>query len=270
MSNINEAIADDNERIRQDLQEIVSRERDMTLVGSASDGLDALAMIRESQPDIVLLDIIMPKMDGLGVLEEVKKDENLSKKPAFIILTAMGQEEVMEEALGLGANYVLLKPFDQTALIKKIRQIKSGKAGLDKNKFIKLEEKQQEEEYRLEIIVTNIIHEIGVPAHIKGYQYLRDSIIMSVNNMDILNSITKQLYPTIAKMHGTTSSRVERAIRHAIEVAWNRGKMDTINELFGYGIQAGKGKPTNSEFIALIADKIRLEYKGKIKCQSDT
>ncbi len=138
MSNINVAIADDNERIRQDLQEIVSRERDMTLVGSASDGLDALAMIRESQPDIVLLDIIMPKMDGLGVLEEVKKDENLSKKPAFIILTAMGQEEVMEEALGLGANYVLLKPFDQTALIKKIRQIKSGKVGLDKNKFIKL------------------------------------------------------------------------------------------------------------------------------------
>ena len=133
--------------------------------------------------------------------------------------------------------------------------------------FITLKEKTEEKDgdYRLEIIVTNIIHEIGVPAHIKGYQYLRDSIIMSVNNMDILNSITKQLYPTIAKMHETTPSRVERAIRHAIEVAWNRGKMDTINELFGYSIQAGKGKPTNSEFIALIADKIRLEYKGKIK-----
>ena len=113
--------------------------------------------------------------------------------------------------------------------------------------------------------ITGMIHDIGIPAHIKGYQYLRDSIIMSVNNMDILNSITKQLYPTITKMHETTPSRVERAIRHAIEVAWNRGKMDTINELFGYGIQAGKGKPTNSEFIALIADKIRLEYKGKIK-----
>lgn len=270
MSNINVAIADDNERIRQNLKEIVSRERDMTIVGSASDGVDALAMIRDSQPDIVLLDIIMPKMDGLGVLEEVKKDENLLKKPAFIILTAMGQEEVMEEALDLGANYVLLKPFDQIALIKKIRQIKSGKIESDKKEFIKLEKKQQDEEYRLEIVVTNIIHEIGVPAHIKGYQYLRDSIIMAVNNMDILNSITKQLYPTIAKMHGTTSSRVERAIRHAIEVAWNRGKMDTINELFGYGIQAGKGKPTNSEFIALIADKIRLEYKGKIKYQSNT
>ena len=234
MSNINVVIADDNERIRQNLQEIVSRECDMTLVGSASDGMDALSMIRTSHPDVVLLDIIMPKMDGLGVLEEVKKDENLLKKPAFIILTAMGQEEVMEEALGLGANYVLLKPFDSNALVKKIRQIKNGKIAANRKDFITL-------------------------------KYLRDSIIMSVNNMDILNSITKQLYPTIAKMHETTPSRVERAIRHAIEVAWNRGKMDTINELFGYGIQAGKGKPTNSEFIALIADKIRLEYKGKIK-----
>lgn len=271
MSNINVAIADDNERIRQNLQEIVSRERDMTIVGSASDGIDALAIIRENHPDVVLLDIIMPKMDGLGVLEEIKKDENLLKKPAFIILTAMGQEEVMEEAMELGANYVLLKPFDQNSLIKKIRQIKNGKV-VGKKDFITLEEKKQEQDkdYQLEIIVTNIIHEIGVPAHIKGYQYLRDSIIMSVNNMDILNSITKQLYPAIAKMHETTPSRVERAIRHAIEVAWNRGKMDTINELFGYGIQAGKGKPTNSEFIALIADKIRLEYKGRIKCPENT
>ena len=266
MSNINVAIADDNEKIRQNLQELVSKEGDMTIVGSASNGLDALNMIRVSHPDVVLLDIIMPKMDGLGVLEKVNKDKTLLKKPAFIILTAMGQEEVMEEALGLGAKYVLLKPYDRNALLKKIRQIKNGK-GIRKNEFIKLEEKTQEQDmdYQLEIIVTNIIHEIGVPSHIKGYQYLRDSIIMSVNNMDILNSITKQLYPTIAKMHETTPSRVERAIRHAIEVAWNRGKMDTINELFGYSIQAGKGKPTNSEFIALIADKIRLEYKGKIK-----
>ena len=146
----------------------------------------------------------------------------------------------MEEALGLGANYVLLKPFDSNALVKKIRQIKNGKIAANRKDFITLKEKTEEKDgdYRLEIIV---------------------------NNMDILNSITKQLYPTIAKMHETTPSRVERAIRHAIEVAWNRGKMDTINELFGYSIQAGKGKPTNSEFIALIADKIRLEYKGKIK-----
>ena len=143
MSNINVVIADDNERIRQNLQEIVSRECDMTLVGSASDGMDALSMIRTSHPDVVLLDIIMPKMDGLGVLEEVKKDENLLKKPAFIILTAMGQEEVMEEALGLGANYVLLKPFDSNALVKKIRQIKNGKIAANRKDFITLKEKTE-------------------------------------------------------------------------------------------------------------------------------
>lgn len=266
MSNINVVIADDNERIRHNLQEIISRERDMIITGSAADGMEVLTVIREKQPDIVLLDIIMPKMDGLGVLEEIKNDEKLLKKPAFIILTAMGQEEVMEEAMELGANYVILKPFDEKSLIKKIRQIKNGKNTLETKGFIRLEGKPsgQNGDYQLEIIVTNIIHEIGVPAHIKGYQYLRDSIIMAVGNMDILNSITKQLYPAIAKMHETTPSRVERAIRHAIEVAWNRGKIDTINELFGYGMQAGKGKPTNSEFIALIADKIRLEYKGKL------
>ena len=174
---------------------------------------------------------------------------------------------ITKEALELGAWYVILKPFDQNSLMKKIRQVKNGKkAKEDAGKFISMEKEQKhtDMEYQLEVIVTNIIHEIGVPAHIKGYQYLRDSIKMAVTDMDILNSITKQLYPTIAKMHKTTPSRVERAIRHAIEVAWNRGKMDTIHELFGYTIQSGKGKPTNSEFIALISDKIRLEYKNAI------
>lgn len=265
--NINVAIADDNERIRHNLKDIVSREQDMTIVGSASDGVDAVSMIRRTHPDVVLLDIIMPKMDGLGVLEEIQKDKEMEKKPAFIVLTAMEQEMITKEALSLGAWYVILKPFDQQALMKKIRQVKEGKCTKEESgKLISMEKEQEEEdqEYRLEVIVTNIIHEIGVPAHIKGYQYLRDSIKMAVTDMDILNSITKQLYPTIAKMHKTTPSRVERAIRHAIEVAWNRGKMDTIHELFGYTIQSGKGKPTNSEFIALISDKIRLEYKNAI------
>ena len=267
MSNINVAIADDNERIRHNLKDLVSKEQDMTIVGSASDGVDAVSMIRRTHPDVVLLDIIMPKMDGLGVLEEIQKDKEMEKKPAFIVLTAMEQEMITREALELGAWYVILKPFDQNSLMKKIRQVKSGKRTKeDAGKLISMEKEQTDTdmEYQLEVIVTNIIHEIGVPAHIKGYQYLRDSIKMAVTDMDILNSITKQLYPTIAKMHKTTPSRVERAIRHAIEVAWNRGKMDTIHELFGYTIQSGKGKPTNSEFIALISDKIRLEYKNVI------
>ena len=268
MSNINVAIADDNERIRHNLKDMVSREKDMTIVGSASDGVDAVSMIRRTHPDVVLLDIIMPRLDGLGVLEEIQKDEKMDRKPAFIVLTAMQREMITKEALDLGAWYVILKPFDQNALVKKIRQVKSGKRAVEEEeKLISMDRKKTEEdrEYQLEVIVTNIIHEIGVPAHIKGYQYLRDSIKMAVADMDILNSITKQLYPTIAKMHKTTPSRVERAIRHAIEVAWNRGKMDTIHELFGYTIQSGKGKPTNSEFIALISDKIRLEYKNAIK-----
>ena len=159
MSNINVAIADDNEQIRQNLQEIISKEKDMTLVGSASDGLDTLSMIRTSHPDVVLLDIIMPKMDGLKVLEEINKDESSLKKPAFIILTALGQED-NGRAIGLGAEYVILKPFERTSLIKKIRQIKNGKLLSDQEKFIKLEEEHQDEKYRLEIIVTNVIHEI--------------------------------------------------------------------------------------------------------------
>ena len=267
MSNIHVAIADDNERTRHNLNDLVSAQKDMKIVGSAQDGETAITMIRQTHPDVVLLDMIMPKMDGLEVLEEIQKDREIEKKPAFIILTAMGQELITREAGNLGANYAILKPHDQNVLIKKIRQVKEGKLSKEERKnFIMIEGRQQDKdyEYQLEVIVTNIIHEIGVPAHIKGYHYLRDSIIMAVTDMDILNSITKQLYPTIAKMHHTTSSRVERAIRHAIEVAWNRGKMDTINELFGYTIQAGKGKPTNSEFIALIADKIRLEYKNSI------
>lgn len=265
MSNINVAITDDNEQIRRNLKDILSKEKDMTIVGIASDGLEAMAMIRRTTPDVLLLDLIMPKMDGLTVLEEIQKDKTMEKKPAVIVLTAMDRESITKEALESGASYVILKPFDQKVLLKKIRQSREGKnQDEDQKKLISLvgARTESDREYQLEIIVTNIIHEIGVPAHIKGYQYLRDSIRMAVLDMDILNSITKQLYPTIAKMHHTTSSRVERAIRHAIEVAWNRGKMDTIHELFGYTIQSGKGKPTNSEFIALIADKIHLEYKN--------
>ncbi|MCD8018914.1 MAG: sporulation transcription factor Spo0A [Clostridiales bacterium] len=294
MSNINVAIADDNEGIRHNLKDIVAKEQDMTLVGSATDGVGAVSMIRRTNPDVVLLDIIMQNKDGRGVLDEVQNDMAIEKKPAFVIVTAMEQEMVTQEALHLGAHYVILKPYDQKVITKTIRQAKEGgrqkgerQEGLTAHpdKVVRLDKAMRSDitmcsagtkeldmddamktdmEYKLEIIVTNIIHEIGVPAHIKGYQYLRDSIRMSVIDMDILNSITKQLYPTIAQMHKTTSSRVERAIRHAIEVAWNRGKMDTIHELFGYTIQSGKGKPTNSEFIALISDKIRLEYKNTI------
>ena len=204
----------------------------------------------------------MPKIDGLGVMERIKSS-NMEKIPKIIVVSAVSQESVTENAFELGAAYYILKPFDTKVVLSRIMAVVLAGESDTKviNTVLSRQRNSQNKINNLESDVTNIIHEIGVPAHIKGYQYLRDAIIMSVNDDEMLGSITKRLYPTIAKKNKTTSSRVERAIRHAIEVAWSRGKMDTIEELFGYTVSSGKGKPTNSEFVALIADKIRLEYK---------
>ncbi|MEG0962015.1 MAG: sporulation transcription factor Spo0A [Lachnospiraceae bacterium] len=263
MEKLNVAIADDNEKMLQVLGDIVKSEEEFHMVGTAKDGEEAYEMIREKEPDIVLLDIVMPKLDGLTVMDKIKQDTTMKKRPAFIMITAIGQEKIMEDAFSLGADYYIMKPFDNDVVINRIKHVRKQEtqAITMSSRNHTFENKEQHREYNLESDVTNIIHEIGVPAHIKGYQYLREAIVMSVTDMEMLNSITKILYPEIAKRYQTTPSRVERAIRHAIEVAWSRGKMDTIDELFGYTIHNGKGKPTNSEFIALIADKIRLEYK---------
>lgn len=267
MAKLNIAIADDNVRMLNLLEDLLSNEEDFEVVGKADNGEDACEIIREKEPDVVLLDIIMPKLDGLSVMEQINNDTKIKKHPSFIVVTAIGQENIAENAFGLGANYYIMKPFDNDMLISRIKQIgrinKRKPLISDSRRINAYEKNSSYMEYNLENDVTNIIHEIGVPAHIKGYQYLRDAIIMSVDDMEMLNSITKILYPTIAKKHQTTPSRVERAIRHAIEVAWSRGKMDTIDSLFGYTVHTGKGKPTNSEFVALIADKIRLEYKSR-------
>ena len=177
----------------------------------------------------------------------------------FIVVTAVGQERITEDAFNKGANYYVMKPFNNEMLLDRIKSVRKMFRGCDKKDDSRAGENVQAGS--LENRVTNMLHEIGIPAHIKGYHYLRDAIIMAVNDMDVLNAITKILYPTVAKKYQTTSSRVERAIRHAIEVAWSRGKLDTLDELFGYTVSTGKGKPTNSEFIALIADTIQLEYK---------
>lgn len=265
MEKLNVAIADDNERILQLIDNCLAKEEDMLVVCRAKNGEEIYEQIKQKQPDVVLLDIIMPKMDGLTVIDKVNKDESIQKRPAFIIMSAIGQETITEDAFSLGANYYIMKPFDQEMIVNRIRHIKSsmGKKLHDTRKVHAYENQNEYLERNLESDVTNMIHEIGVPAHIKGYQYLRDAIIMVISDMDMLNSVTKVLYPSIAKKNHTTASRVERAIRHAIEVAWSRGKMDTIDSLFGYTVSTGKGKPTNSEFIALIADKIRLEYKTR-------
>lgn len=265
MTQLNVAIADDNEKMVQLLGDIVKSDKELNVVGIAKDGVEACEIIRTKEPDVVLLDIVMPKLDGLGVLTKINNDHTLKKHPAFIIISAIGQEKITEDAFSLGADYYIMKPFDNDMVVSQIKLIRDRnlkKAG-EPRKVNAYEKYQESVERDLEADVTNIIHEIGVPAHIKGYQYLREAIMMSVSDIEMLNSITKILYPTIAKQFQTTPSRVERAIRHAIEVAWSRGKMDTIDELFGYTINNGKGKPTNSEFIALIADKIRLEYRTK-------
>lgn len=264
MEKLNIAIADDNALMVQLLDQIVSSDEELRVVGKAGNGEELIDIIKEKKPDVVLMDIIMPKLDGLAVLDRVNHEPEM-KKPAFIVISAVGQEKTTEDAFELGADYYILKPFDRDTVLKRIKRARVKRPGVPV-KIKVAETNVNEKEYlerNLETDVTNIIHEVGVPAHIKGYQYLRDAIIMSVTDMEMLNSITKILYPTIAKQHQTTPSRVERAIRHAIEVAWSRGKMDTIEELFGYTVSGGKGKPTNSEFIALIADKIRLEYKNR-------
>ena len=265
MGKINVAIVDDNERIVTLLENILGEDEEINVVGTGGDGQKALEIIQNKQPDVVLLDLIMPKLDGLEVMQKVNTEPEIKKKPDFIVISAIGQENITEDAFDLGASYFIMKPFDNDVVLNKIHQTQRTKryANGQQNHNRIGEAAAVYMPRNLENDVTNIIHEIGVPAHIKGYQYLRDAIIMAIENRDVINSITKVLYPTIAKMNQTTSSRVERAIRHAIEVAWNRGKMDTINEVFGYTIHTGKGKPTNSEFIALISDKMRIEYKSR-------
>ncbi len=260
---LNVAIADDNEMMLEMLETIVSSDNDLNIVGVAKDGEAAYQLIRDKEPDVVLLDMVMPKLDGIGVMDKVLEDTAVKKVPKFLVVSAIGNEQMTDFAFSHGADYYLMKPFNRELIINRIKNFRGVKNVQEVKlaKTVHAKTKPTLLEKDLEAEITTIIHEIGIPAHIKGYQYLRDAIVMSVLDMDMLNSVTKVLYPAIAKKYQTTSSRVERAIRHAIEVAWGRGKMDTIDEMFGYTVNNYKGKPTNSEFIALITDRIRLQMK---------
>lgn len=272
MENVNVVIVDDNPMILNTLDEVISSEAGLSVIGRADNGKDAIDMIKDTQPDVVLLDLVMPQMDGITVVENIKKKTSMLKNPAFIILSAVGGEQMTEEAFQAGANYFLMKPFDKDILVNKIRRIGKRPVRPVPGKVLEAplkaatpeEATMNREEYmkeHLETDITKMLHELGIPAHIKDYQYLRDAISMVVRDREMMEAVTKILYPEIAKKNYTSSSRVERAIRHAIEVAWGRGSLEVIDELFGYTISTGKGKPTNSEFIALIADKICLDYK---------
>ena len=275
-SKISVLIADDNKEFCSILNDYLLNQKDIVVTGIAKDGREALDLIVERKPDLVILDIIMPHLDGLGVLEKLNTME-LEKTPRIIILSAVGQDKITQQAITLGADYYTVKPFDMEVFTKRIREmfnsaptaIKENAAQINNNRvsyptassYILTSEPKSKAPVDLETEITNIIHEIGVPAHIKGYMYLREAITMVVNDMELLCAVTKELYPSIAKKYNTTASRVERAIRHAIEVAWGRGQIEAINKLFGYTVHNDKGKPTNSEFIAIIADKLRLKNK---------
>ncbi|WP_419881316.1 sporulation transcription factor Spo0A [Peribacillus sp. B-H-3] len=225
------------------------------------DNRELVALLEGTDPDILILDIIMPHLDGLAVLEKLREIKRGSM-PNVIMLTAFGQEDVTKKAVDLGASYFILKPFDMENLANHIRQVSGNSVQMTAKPSFSYRSQNESKPRNLDASITSIIHEIGVPAHIKGYLYLREAISMVYNDIELLGSITKVLYPDIAKKYNTTASRVERAIRHAIEVAWSRGNIDSISSLFGYTVSMTKAKPTNSEFIAMVADKLRLEHKA--------
>lgn len=289
INTINVVLADDNKEFTEILFEYLSSQPDISVVGIARDGREALKIISQEQVEVLILDIIMPYIDGLGVLDKLS-GLTLDNKPSVIVLSSLGNDNYTKKALELGADYYIVKPFGLDMLTTRIREIAASK-----NKIVSTESKNtpsvKDEQiqinsiktnqiqsvqsiqkglrldeisgkinsaYTLEIEITRIMREIGIPANIKGYQYLRDSIMMAVDDMESVRTITKILYPNIAKRFKSTSSRVERAIRHAIEVAWTRGKTEVLEEMFGFTVNQNKGKPTNSEFIAQIAERLRL------------
>ena len=243
-------IADNAEEFCTGLTSALQQSEGFHILGTVSDGEQAIRVVQERKPDILVLDMMLAKRDGIGVLKAIS---GMEKRPVVLATSGFITDYVASTAANLGVRYLMLKPCDMTALVERLEEIRGGS--------------QQENSRRsgtvdIETMVTNIIHEIGVPAHIKGYQYLREAIMLAVENMDVINAITKVLYPQVAKTFGTTPSRVERAIRHAIEVAWDRGDLETLQRFFGYTVSNTKGKPTNSEFIALIADKLQLQLKA--------
>ncbi len=245
-------IADSAEEFCKNLSAALQRASGFQVVGTAADGDKALRAILELKPQVLVLDLMLAKRDGISILKAL---QNMEGKPAILVTSGFVTEYVASAAANLGARYLMLKPCDMGALVERLEEIRGSRR--------QAPAAQRGDKAGIESMVTSIIHEIGVPAHIKGYQYLREAIIIAVGDMDVINAITKVLYPQVAKTFQTTPSRVERAIRHAIEVAWDRGDLDTLQRFFGYTVSNTKGKPTNSEFIALIADKLQLQLKSQ-------
>ncbi|MEN6348412.1 MAG: sporulation transcription factor Spo0A [Syntrophomonas sp.] len=254
-------IADDNREFCGILKDYFTNDSDFEVIDMCANGMEVLNVLEKREVEVLILDLIMPYMDGIGVLEKIN-EMDLPSKPRVIILTAFGQENITQKAVQLGADYYILKPFNLQVLGDRVRQVaRDIQPKIENRNTASTISIRTSVPKDMEVEVTKVIHEIGVPAHVKGYQYLRDAIMLVVGEINYLGAVTKELYPTIAQKYDTTPSRVERAIRHAIELAWDRGDLDKINKVFGYTISGERGKPTNSEFIAIIADRLRLENK---------
>ena len=249
-------ISDPNKDFRILLSDALKAEGDISIVGSTGDGNRLLKMIEETKPNVIVTDIILTGIDGFGVLEKISKMQNIGR-PQVIFLSSFASEQALITAANLGAAFFLQKPCDTETLAGRIRMSVAKVSALPAPNPTNT--RSQQNAQSLESVVTEIIHEIGIPAHIKGYQYLREAIILVIEDMDTINAVTKVLYPAVAKKFHTTPSRVERAIRHAIEVAWDRGDIEVLQKFFGYTVSNIKGKPTNSEFIAMIADRLCLQ-----------
>lgn len=245
-------IADSSEEFCENLAKVLCKNDRFEIAGIANDGAAATSMLKERRPDVLVMDMMLQKVDGMSLL---KYASGMERKPCILVMSGFVTDYVAAMTASLGANYFMLKPCDYRAVADRICEIRENESSREKTGGAR-------PEADIESMVTGIIHEIGVPAHIKGYQYLREAIMIAVNDMDVINAITKVLYPQVAKTFSTTPSRVERAIRHAIEVAWDRGDLDTLQRFFGYTVSNTKGKPTNSEFIALIADRLKLQLKN--------
>lgn len=258
--NISVLIADSDMKAAEEIKMHLSADFSIGRCEIATDGFQVIEKVDTTKPNVLVLNLQLPKMDGTAILERLasRKAEN---RPKIIVLSAVASDALIRESVESGADYFMLKPVSYENLATAIKRV-CGKAVYSADKTMTMLPNFIGGKPDVETMVTRTIHEIGIPAHIKGYQYLRHAIMLVIDNLDIINSITKKLYPTVAQDFETTSSRVERAIRHAIEVAWDRGDPDVLNSIFGYTIATAKGKPTNSEFIAMIADKLRLEMKN--------
>ena len=276
-------LVDDNKDFCNLIGEYLSKQEKMEVIGVGHNGVEGIELVKEKEPDLLILDLIMPQLDGMGVMEEMN-EKNLVEDTITIVLTAFGQEDLTHKVVELGAHYYIMKPFDLSKLVERIEQLidlinnpapsqdniisgnniqqqfeQNTKEPDPETKSKKVNQKNQQKNLSLEI--TELLHELGVPAHIKGYLYLREAIELVVNNIGLMDSVTKKLYPEVAEKYNTTANRVERAIRHAIEVTWNRGNISALNEYFGTTVSPNSGKATNSQFIAKIADKFRIERK---------